>query len=329
MATGTRQDFIIFNDWVQTGYLERIAQNVHGFNANSNNAINLTTESLVGDYREQAFFKELAQDDLVQDRDTTKTTVVTPAKMITVDDVIPYLPRRFGPYEQTRDAFVRSGRSPEEFSQKLGEALADAVMADMLNVSFAAILSALEGNQTMVAASGSAGAAVLSYDGMIDGMALFGDRLDEVACFVMRSADYFGLMKGNVIAATIDSVAGATLNTGSVATLGKPVLVTDSPTLIAKGAAAGDSGAVLALTANAITCIAAEDFYLETKTILGKENIILQWQGESQWGLDLKGYSYDKTKTPITKASLGLAANWSKNVTSDKNTGAALILTKK
>ena len=328
MATTVPNDFKVYTEWVQSGYLEKLAQNVAGFNANSNNAINLTTASLVGNYKEIAFFKELAQSDLINDRDKNSTTAVTSAKMQQLEDVIPYLPARFGPYETTRSAFLDIGKSPEEFSALLGEALADAVMADMLNTSFSSLIAGVRKTDAMTVNAGAAATAVLSYDTMIDSMGKYGDRIDEIACFVMRSQDYFGLMKGNVVAATIDSVAGATLNTGSVATLGKPVLVMDSPALVGKGAAAGDSGAVLALTTNAITCIGDDDFYLETKTVLGKENITIIWQGESQYGIDLKGYAYDKTKT-VNRTEIVKSANWTQVATNVKNTAGVLLLTKK
>ncbi len=312
----------------QSGYLEKIAQNVNGFNANSNNAINLTTSMLVGNYKETAFFAELAQSDLIHDRDKNSVSEVDTAEMTQLEDVIPYLPSRFGPYETTRSAFLDIGKSPEEFSALLGGALADAVMKDMLDVSFAALISGIQDADTMTVGSGSIATAVLSYDTMIDGMAKFGDKLDEVACFVMRSQDYYGLMKGNITAATIDSVAGASLNAGSVATLGKPVLVIDSAELIATGGTTDDSGAVLALTKNAITCIADDDFYITTKEDLGKANITIMWQGESQYGVDIKGYVYDKSASPITRATMK-GANWSQIATSVKNTAGGLILTKK
>lgn len=327
MATTTPSDFVIYTEWVQSGYLEKIAQNINGFNANSNNAINLTTAMLVGNYKEIAFFKELAQSDLISDRDKNSVSPVTPAEMTQLEDVIPYLPSRFGPYETTRSAFLDIGKSPQEFSQLLGGALADAVMKDMLDTSFDAIIGAIQVQDTMTVGAGAAGTATLSYDTMIDAMALFGDSLDEIACFVMRSADYYGLMKGNITAATIDSVAGATLNSGSVATLGKPVLVMDSPSLVGTGLAADDSGAVLALTTNAITCIGDDDFYISTEESLGKENITIMWQGESQYGIDLKGYAFNKAITPITRAAIGTGANWTQVATSTKNTGGGLLLT--
>jgi len=333
MATTTPSDFVIYTPWVQSGYLEKLAQNVNGFNASSNNAINLTTTSLLGNYKEIAFFAELAQADLISDRDKNSVAGVTAAEMTQLEDVIPYLPSRFGPYETTRSAFLDIGKSPEEFSALLGGALADAVMKDMLDTSIAALISAIKDADTMTVGAGVIGSAALTYEQMIDGMAVFGDKLDEISCFVMRSKDYFGLMKGNVIAATIDSVAGATLNTGSVATMGKPVLVIDTPSLVAKGASAADSGAVLALTVNAITCIGDDDFYITTKEELGKDNITIMWQGESQYGIDLKGYVYDKNigtgaSGGIIRADI-VGANWSQIASSTQNTAGGLIITKK
>ena len=326
--TTVPNDFVIYNDWLHSGYLERIAENVEGFNANSNSAIILTTESLLGNYRETSFFKELAQSDLIHDRDKNDLTSVTSAKMLAVETVVPYLPSRFGPYETTLSAFNDIGESPERFSELLGQALADAVMKDMLDVSFKAIIGATQGiaGETMTVGAGAAGTAALTYEGFIDGMAAWGDKLDEVACFVMRSKDYYGVMKGNITAATIDSIAGATLNAGTVATMGKPVLVMDNASLVAKGLADGDSGCVLALTTSAITCIADDNMVIKTEDVLGQANLIIKWQGESQFGIKLKGFGFDKTKT-IDRTTLAVGANWAQKVTSTKNLGAAVIIT--
>ncbi len=116
---------------------------------------------------------------------------------------------------------------------------------------------------------------------------------------------------------------------GTTATMGKPVWVTDLEALSAgHGAAAADSGAVLALTKGAITVIQDSDFYVENQTTLLKENITITWQGEGQYGVDLKGYAYDKTKA-VTRASLLTTANWTKIVVSDKNTLGGVLFTTK
>ena len=87
-----------------------------------------------------------------------------------------------------------------------------------------------------------------------------------------------------------------------------------------------DSGAVLALAVNAITCIGDDDFYITTKEELGKENITIMWQGESQWALDLKGYAYDKTK-PITRTDIVKSANWSPGSNKRKKYGWCTLTT--
>ena len=90
---------------------------------------------------------------------------------------------------------------------------------------------------------------------------------------------------------------------------------------------AGTDGAVLALSKGAITCIADDDMYITTKEDLLRENILITWQGESAYGLKLAGYSYDKTKA-INRTEIVKGANWSKVVSSDKNTGAVVVKTK-
>ena len=323
MATTLSSGFTIYNEWVQLGFLERIAQNIQGFNASSNNAINLTTEDLVGDFTQEAFFSEIATATMIFDRDKNGLNTVTPAAIGDVETVIPQLPTRFGPFQSTRQAFLDKGKSPEEFSRLLGVALADNQMADMLNTGIAAFVGAVTNGATMVSGTSGAGAP-LTYQGLIDGMATYGDRLDEIACFVMRGKDYYALMGGNITAATIDSVAGATLNAGSVATFGKPVLVTDSPAL-----ENATDGFVLALAKNAITTAAGNDLYVETQTELLKENILINWQGEGNFTLALKGYTFDKAIAAggITRAEASTGANWAQNVTSTKNTGGSLIFT--
>jgi len=325
MAAGitTPNDFVIYNEWVQSGYLEKLSENVNGFNANSNGGIVLTTAALLGNYKETAFFKELAQADLIHDRDKNSTATVTAAKMEATEEVVPYLPSRYGPYETTRSAFLDIGKTPEEFSSLLGQALADAVMKDMLDTSFAATIGAVTSNNAAYVVGDKTKG--MTYNGFIDGMAAFGDKLDNIAVFVMRSTDYFNLMRDNITAATIDTIAGQTLREGSVATMGKPVLIMDNDTLtnVAK-----DGGVVLALAKGAITCIADDGVYITTKEGLLKENITITWQGESQYGLKLMGYGYDKTKT-ITRTEIVKGTNWSKTVSSAKNTGAVVIETKK
>lgn len=328
MAVTIPTDFKIYNAFVQSSFIEGISQNVAAFNAASNGAINLTTDQLIGDYKQIAAFGKLVDAEIISDRDKNAVTAVTPAALSSIEDVIPYLPSRYGPYESTRSAFLDIGKSPEEFSMLLGQQLADYVSKDMLNTAIISTIAAVHGNATMEIGTGAAATVALKYTGIIDLMALYGDRLDDIACLVMRSKDYYALMGDNITAATIDSVAGQTFMNGTVATMGRPILVTDSPALLATGLAADDSGAVLALTTGAITCIQDSDMYVESQTNLLKENITITWQGEGQYGIDIKGYAYDKT-VAVTRAAIGTTANWSKIVTSDKNTAAGVLLTLK
>ncbi len=327
MAITVPTDFKVYNAFVQSGFIEGIAENIEGFGAGSNGAIMVTVDSLIGDYKQVAAFGKLSEDDIINDRDKSATGAVVPAALTSIEDIIPYLPSRYGPYETTRSAFLDIGKSPEEFSTMLGRELASYVTKDMLNVSLLSSVAAIHGNLPMEIGSGSEATAALTYTGIIDLQALYGDQLSSIACLVMRSKDYYSLMKDNITAATIDSVAGQTFMNGTTATMGKPVWITDLPALDGgTGAVADDSGVVLALTKQAITVIQDSDFYVENQTTLLKENITITWQGEGQYGVDLKGYAYDKT-VAVTRTSLKTTANWSKIVVSDKNTLGGILLT--
>ncbi|RLA73559.1 MAG: hypothetical protein DRG30_06175 [Epsilonproteobacteria bacterium] len=111
--------------------------------------------------------------------------------------------------------------------------------------------------------------------------------------------------------------------------MGVPILITDSPALLATGAAADDSGAVLALTRDAITLAAGNDMYVRSEIQLLKKNILINWQGEANYTLRVKGYTYDKAADAggITRAAAADATKWSKNVTSLKNSAGGVLLT--
>ncbi|MEM8495225.1 MAG: major capsid protein, partial [Planctomycetota bacterium] len=108
-------------------------------------------------------------------------------------------------------------------------------------------------------------------------------------------------------------------------TLGRPIIVTDSPVLYTD--ATRDSYSVLGLTPMAAECVVSESDDLLIERVGGNENITYRYQWEGAWTAKVKGYAYQTTAgTNPTDATLALTSSWSKVVTDDKDT-AGVILT--
>src|ERR1051326_514300 len=114
MAAGTKQDFKIYNDQYYGGYFEVQQQNVDAFNAASNGAITMVTQSMLGDFEQESFIKRLTG--TAQRRDITSVAAVTDNKLQMGEYVAVKLNRRHGPIAQTADAFKKINQDPEVMS---------------------------------------------------------------------------------------------------------------------------------------------------------------------------------------------------------------------
>lgn len=171
----------------------------------------------------------------------------------------------------------------------------------------------------------------ISHSDLVDVQALYGDAGQRVSAFVMHSKAYYDLMKQG-IADNVYNVAGVTIHKGTVATLGKPVIVTDSASLISSGT--GDTTShneyfTLALTNDAIRVEESEERLITSDLITGLENLVLRYQGEYAYNVCLKGYAWDIANGGVnpTDAALATATNWDKVVTDNKSTGGARLIT--
>lgn len=212
-------------------------------------------------------------------------------------------------------------------------------MLDQVNTALGAAAPAFaQTYKTGGTAGGAAGAIgdtavgdTITHSSLVDLQALYGDAGQRVSAFVMHSKVYYDLMKQG-IADNVYNVAGVTIHEGTVATLGKPVIVTDSDSLVSSGT--GDTTAhneyfTLGLTAGAIEVEESEDRQIVSDLITGLENLVLRYQGEYAYNVKLKGYAWDITNGGInpTTAAMGTATNWDKVVTDDKSTGGARLIT--
>lgn len=337
MAIGKASDFQIYQAQFHTGATEVMMQEAQVFNEASNGTILLSTMMHKGEYIQEAFYQELSN--LVTRRDTSSVASATDIAMNMAENVSVKLNRKIGPVAQTLDAFRKISSDPEEMSYILGQQWGKAMLLEQVNTSLGAAVAAF--GQDLVAgtgASGNTGAVgttnsatdTMVHKGLVNGMAEFGDAGKRVQAFVMHSKVYYDLMKQSIDDAITD-VAGVTIQKGTIATLGRPVIVTDSDAFISSltgGASAWDEYFTLALTPGAIQLEESEERQIVSDLITGLENLVLRYQGEYAYTLDLKGYAWDITNggSNPTEATLTTATNWDKVASDDKSLGGSRIL---
>jgi hypothetical protein len=137
-------------------------------------------------------------------------------------------------------------------------------------------------------------------------MALGGDTATDIIAWVMPSAAYFRLMKDAKDASQVGSnVAGVTLFQGNVASFNKPIIVTDSPSLLPTSACL-----VAALKPGAITIRNDAMPLVASDLKLGDQNLTMQFQAEFDAAITIGGYRYSgSTKNP-SDTVLANGANW-------------------
>lgn len=336
MAIGLASDFQIYQEQFHSGATEIMQQEANVFNSASSGGIMLSTIAHKGDYVQEAFYQELAG--LASRRDTTSAAVIPDIAMLQTEDVAVKLNRKIGPVAQALDAFRKIAADPSEMSFILGQQWGKAILLDQVNTSlscgttaFAQDLTAgVEVNGSKDAVGSTTASDTLTHTTLVNGNAAFGDASARVIAYVMHSKVFHDLMRQS-IADKITDVAGVTIHNGTVASLGKPVIVTDSASLVSAGTGIGghDEYFTLGLTAGALRLEESEERQIVSDLITGLENLVLRYQGEYAYNVNVKGYAWDIANGGAnpTAGALATASNWDKVVTDDKSIGGVRIIT--
>jgi hypothetical protein len=313
MAATINSNLVIYDRLLQTSYLERFQNVLEIFNAASAGAIVMRNELIQGDFAKSAFYKLAGQ---AAHRNVNSTSTVTPSAIAADQRVSVKCPWKYGPYAATEESFKRRLRSIEEFSQVVGENLADASMQYMVQGSIAALTGAIGGNSALVATANWAtdGKKVLTK-----GMRTFGDRASRVNLWLMNSATYFDLVD-NSIDEKIFEEAGLVVYGGQPGTMGKRVLVTDYC----------PADTILGLVPGALDLVESQLPGYRLYDIDDQENLTKAIRAEGAFNLEVLGYAWDVSGSPAAPANpnltqLGTAANWTKVATDDKATAGFII----
>jgi hypothetical protein len=214
-------------------------------------------------------------------------------------------------------------RSPQEAGAVIGQQLAVASLADMVNTAAAAVAAALSGQAAII------------YDGTADtpdtmnarmlnrGASKFGDRSNRIAAWLMHStplADFYDNALQN---------ASQLFTYGTVNVVrdpfGRRFIVSDIPALVTAGTP--NIYSTLGLVPGAVRVDTNGDFTDNVDTTNGDENILRTYQAEWSYSLGILGFTWDKTnggKAP-TNSALATATNWDKTATDIKNLAGVLV----
>lgn len=307
MATTVNNDMVIYNRLAQTAYLETIQDNLNLFNAGSNGALVMRSEAIQGDFDQTAFYDFAAT---IGHRDVNSTAAVTPGKIGMGEDVSVKTPWKMTPITSTAEAFKRRARSPEEFYQLVGVAMADAFMAYALQAAFASLDAAIGTVAEMNVADtiAASGKKVLTK-----GLRTFGDASNRVAVLGMSSASYFDFVD-EAIDNKVFEEAGMVIYGGTPGTLGKPVIVSDR---IA-------DEKVYGLLPGAVEIVESQAPESRAYEINDQENLANGFRAEGAFNINLLGYKYKGAANP-NLATLGTGASWEKIANSNKLTAGFII----
>lgn len=322
MAGTTSANVVIRQDEAYSGIIEVILQNSDFVNETTRGAIQYVTQSSKGEFQKRSFW-ELG-DDMVFDRDPSATGPVASTGFSQEDIVSPKMNLRLGPKKTTEDQWYKLEEDPENMSFIFGVQLGKNLATQWLNRALTAGVACLTQPNFVYDVSDEADEEQAVISTRVINKALgkiMGDNREKVRALVMHSAAFTDLTDGQIV----DKLTGVTdriVYGGSTATMGYPVLVTDSPALIDESEG---TYTILALTENALVMTEAEGpTRIRGMEILGNENIQRIIQGETAVLVGVKGFSFSGNASPDV-AAIGNAVNWD-YVMSDVKAGAGLAI---
>ena len=310
----------VFNEYIMPATIETLGQMVNKFNAASNGSIRLTTDGFDGDFLQESFFQAIHTAQRRVDRyaaqATAAATDLTQLKHSSVKIAGGFGPIRFEPSQLTW-----LNKPTAEGIEVASRNFAEALMADQLNTAILALRSAIA-NQAAVTNDVSATAGV-TYAGMNNAHAKFGDRSSDIVANVMTGAVYHKFIGQNLANAAQLFQAG---NVRVIDILGKAVVVTDAPALYVAGTP--NKEYVLGLAAGAAIVHDAGDLISNIETKNGQTRIETTMQVDYTFGLGLKGYTWDEAnggKSPSNEA-IGTGSNWDKVASDIKHTAGVVLI---
>ena len=316
MAAGTKSNFKIYEEQFFGGMNEVLTQNSNAFNEASNGAISFITNAKRGDFEDESFMQRVPA--LVSRRDVTSVSSAADIPMTQEEERRVKCNQKIGPVANTMDSFRKISRDPREMSFFIGEQTAKAAQVRNLNLALIAGEAAIDGQTDLEFTATS----TLDYAELADGLQLLGDNSGDVIAWAMHSKVATDLLK-QAISDKITNIADVAIIQGSIFSLGRPIIVTDSSALIVAGSP--NQYVTLGLKRNGIQVVQSEEQEIVSEVVTGLENLVLRIQGEYAVNIGVMGFKWTTTVNP-TDAQLGTSGNWTKVAASHKSCAGVRIL---
>lgn len=322
-------DIKAYDSRIQTGFMEGLALNVGPLVTGSRGAIRIRDQRLTGNYAIEANF--VRPSNLIQRRDPTSNAAVDTMKVTQTEKASVSLSRRIGPASFSLTAFQRAGISFDSFLNQFGRTAAEEVIKEQMNTGLAGLAAALYGQAASryVHLDTSSAKKAMDTGALADGLALMGDASDRVLVWVLHSKHFHKLVKEQIAAPNTQGAIA--IQSGVPATLNRPYIVVDSPSLVR--VTGSGSTAVTSYLSVGLTESALEVINSEPETIIlgapqtGSENIVYPYQGEYGYNVSVKGFTWDMANGGAnpTDAALATGTNWDTIFADVKNRAGVVI----
>ena len=323
-------DLAVYSEYAYSSMTEVLRQKIDLFNAATGGAIQLQDSAHQGDYSDKAFFAKISG--LVRRRNPYGSGSVSEKTMAHLVDTMVKVAAGTPPVRLDRGQFKWIQQNPEVAGSALGQQLALATLADMLNTGIGTAHAALSAQSSVIhdATGLTAPEDTMSFLNLNKGQAKFGDQASSIVVWVMHSKPMLDLYGKNI------TNSGNLFTYGTVNVtrdpFGKLLVMTDCPSLFLGGAggAGVDYYASLGLVPGALLIDKNNDFDANEQANNGNENITRTYQAEWSYNVGVKGFTWDKTnggKAP-NDAALFTSTNWDRYATSEKDLAGVIVKTK-
>ncbi|MBV5274449.1 MAG: hypothetical protein JZU52_12670 [Lamprocystis purpurea] len=330
MAIGVASNFQIYNAQFWGGFTEELAQSTAPL---TGAGIRVTARPVAGHYELQSFVKAIAG--LVSRRDITSVAAATDTALTMGENASVKLSRKIGPVAQAVDALRKAAlpfvadwdaTGEQGLSRYLGGQIAKAQAIDMLDAALLALRTFLENantnsNRHVIATNGT-----MTNAALVTALGLLGDASQQVAAWVMHSKVYFDLLALQTALATGGTdMAFGTMMSGTPISLNRPILVSDSASLVVTGSP--NLYRTLGLVDGAAELVTSEEQTLVSDLVTGLEQLVVRLQGEFAYNLGVKGATWDMANGGANPnpTALGTATNWDM-VATDKRELAGVVI---
>lgn len=308
-------DLAVYSEYAYTSMTEVLRQQVEKFNAASNGAITLRAAANQGDYNDKVFFQKISN--LVRRRNPYGSGAVAAKSMVHLVDTMVKIAAGTPPVRLDPGQYRWIQQNPEVAGAALGQQLAVATMADMLNTAIMSCNAALSGVAAVNYDATSDTPDTLNPVALNNAAAKFGDRSSDITCWVTHSVPMHNFY-GNALTNTAQLFKYDTVNV-MADPFGRLFIVSDITTLFTAGTP--NVAYVLGLVPGGVIVEQNNDFDFNVEKSNGDENIISTYQAEWSYNLGIKGFAWDKTNGGHAPDDTALAVNtnWDKIVSDNKD----------